>query len=224
MKTGESSEQSISVHVAGGDYLTGLALAQLFNESGFITVTGFSTRGRDAVKQMESERPDVVLMDALITDREAAATTTEICHLRSTKVVILSAHSTGDTEAMMHSLFQAGTSGYLRRDLTLEDIAAALRIVHRGGLVNAVFSSCTHTPHAAPQIDLEVHNRLRALSSRDLRIVAALSDGHTNMQIARKMNLSEATVKARLARVMQQLGMENRVQIAVAAVRAGVQV
>ncbi|MHA7276847.1 LuxR C-terminal-related transcriptional regulator [Arthrobacter sp. HLT1-21] len=215
--------QSLTVHLAGNDYLTGLALAQLLNRSGFIEVTGLSTHGTQAVAQVRTEHPDVVLVDALISDRGLAETTSAISRLAGApKVAILSANRTGDSGSAMGAAFAAGASSYIVRDFTVEDIAAALRIVHRGGVVNAVFPACRHAPRPVAGMDAQVVSRFESMSGRDLLIVGALADGQTNLQISRKMNLSEATIKARLAQVMQLLGVDNRVQIAVAAVRAGV--
>ncbi|MHA7155202.1 response regulator transcription factor [Arthrobacter sp. TMN-50] len=172
---------------------------------------------------MEAEHPGVVLVDALISGHGPAETVSEICRLPvAPKVAILSAHRTGDSGSDMDAAFAAGASSYIVRDLTVEDIAASLRIVHRGGLVNAVFPSCRHAPRPENGLDAQLASRFELLSARDLLIVAALASGHTNLQISRKMNLSEATIKARLAQVMQSLGVDNRVQIAVAAVKAGI--
>ena len=147
MTTNDRHEQSLTVHLAGNDYLTGVALAQLFSQSGFIDVTGFSRHGAEAVACVRSERPDVVLVDASITDGGLDETTAAICRTSGgPKVAILSTDRTGDSGRAMDAAFAAGASSYIVRDSTVEDIAAALRIVHRGGLVNAVFPACRHAP------------------------------------------------------------------------------
>lgn len=213
----------LTVHLAGSDYLTELALIQLFDQSGFIGVTGFSRQGTETIACVEAEQPDVVLIDASMSDGGLEDTIAAICGMRGgPKVAILSTDQAGDSGQAMDAAFAAGASSYIVRDSTVEDIAAALRIVYRGGFVNAVFPSCRHAPRLANRSDAHLANRFGSMSSRDREIVGALAKGHTNLQISRQLNLSEATIKARLAQVMQVLGVDNRVMIAVAAVRAGV--
>lgn len=228
MKFNEVSAKPLTVHLAGSDYLTGVGLAKLLDAADFIEVTGLSTSGMQTIQRVQVEEPDIVLMDAHIANSGHAETTGAISAMAcGTKVVTLCPFANASATKVMETAFDAGASSFLVTDLTLEDIAAALRIVHRGGMVSALFpggrtkidgGSRTDTFASA---DPSVLNRFNTLSTRDLQIVLALAEGHTNMQISKQMHLSEATVKARLARIMQQLGFENRVQIAVAAVRAG---
>lgn len=172
---------------------------------------------------MRAERPDIVLIDASITGGGLAETTSAISQLKDgPTVAILSTDRTGDSGRAMDAAFAAGASSYIVRDSSVEDIAAALRLVHRRGLVNAVFPACRHSPRPVNRSDAHLMKRFGTLSSRDQQIVGALANGCTNLQISRQLNVSEATIKARLAQVMQLLGVDNRVQIAVAAVRAGV--
>lgn len=213
----------LTVHVAGADYLTGVGLAQLLGAAAFIEVTGFSTSGREAVERVKLEEPDIVLMDALISGAGHAETTSDISQLGcGTKVVVLSAAARGAAGDLMEAAFEAGAASFLVTDTTLEDVAAALRIVHRGGFVSAVAPRPRKNLEAQPGVDPATMVRFDSLGARDLEIVRALAEGQTNLQISRRMHLSEATVKARLARVMQQFGFENRVQVAVAAIDAGI--
>lgn len=216
-------DPSVSVQMFGVDYLTSLALVHLFERSGFISLGGFSTRLPDALELIAQRQPDVVLLDAVVGENEVQAAIGAVSRMvNAPKVVILSARSGGDSKTAIRDAFKAGAAAYLIRNLALEDIAAALRIVHRGGLVNAAFPSCSHDSEShAHRIDSRLHARLQQLNVRDRKIVTALAHGHTNTEIARTINVSEATVKARLAEVMQRLGLQNRVQVAVAAARAG---
>lgn len=221
MSTDGASKAAVSVHLVGGDYLTSLALRQLLGGVDFISVAGVSTDVSEALKQVRGGRTDLLLIDAALGE---AAVENGIKILKkdahAPRVVVLSGRPGGDPLPMVCNFFAAGAAGYLRRDLALEDVAVALRIIHRGGLVNAVFTSCAHPYKELTALDNPIAERFKQLNARDRKIVAALVDGQTNTEIARSMNVSEATVKSRIAQLMQALGLQNRVQVAVAAARA----
>ncbi len=222
MKLRNGAQRAVSVHLAGSDYLTGVGLAKLLGEASYISITGISFSGRDAVGQVTEQEPDVVLLDGLIQDDGVIETTAALRSARSgSKIVILSGETPPASDDLMQDLFHAGAACHLTRDTTLEDLAAALRIVHRGGLTNAVLAHQTHHPETIPGDARRIVATLKALNARDRRIVEALVEGQTNAEISAKMHLSESTVKARVAEIMRRTGTTNRVQIAVAAVRAG---
>ncbi len=216
---------SVSIQMLGTDYLTSIALVQLFERSGYVHLSGFSTRLADALELTKRKMPDVVLLDAGLGEDEVRAAITAIVGLANApKVVVLSEKAGGDPTSSIEAAFRLGAAAYLVRNLALEDIAAALRIVHRGGLVNAGIVACTHaSENPARILDARLQERMQQLNLRDRKIVSAVASGRTNTEIARTVNVSEATVKARLADVMQRLGLQNRVQVAVAAARAGLE-
>lgn len=222
MKLRNGAQRAVSVHLAGSDYLTGVGLAQLLGEASYISITGISFSGRDAVEQVTEQEPDVVLLDGLIQDDGVIETTAALRSARpASKIVILSGETSSSRDDLMQELFHAGAACHLTRDTTLEDLAAGLRIVHRGGLTNSVLAHRTQHPETVSGDARPIVATLKALNARDRRIVEALVEGQTNAEISAKMHLSESTVKARVAEIMRRTGTTNRVQIAVAAVRAG---
>jgi DNA-binding NarL/FixJ family response regulator len=211
-------QQHVSVHLAGVDYLTDFGLEKLFEASGFVEIAGVSSTGRQAIQRVRSERPDVVILDAGIRDSGLPGTLAGLLTLDGApKVLVLSDNPSG---AAAEAALAAGASGYLVRGDTLEDVAAAVRIVHRGGTV----SSCrpVGSPGAdGPQLDPKLVLRFKSFNPREQAIIRGIVLGQTNAQISRPMHVSEATVKAQVSRIRQQLGAENRIQIAVQAVQAG---
>jgi DNA-binding NarL/FixJ family response regulator len=209
--------QRVGVHLAGVDYLSDFGLEKLFEASGFVDLSGVSSTGRQAVQRVRAERPDVVILEAGIRDTGLPATVAALAGLTDPpKVLILSDDCSGTAA---DAALRTGASGYLVRGDTLEDVAAALRIVHRGGMV----SSCRPPRRNAggASLDPGLALRFRAFAARDQAILRGIVTGQTNVQIARLLHVSEATVKAAVARIRQQLGVENRIQIAVKAVQAG---
>ncbi|TDK27630.1 response regulator transcription factor [Arthrobacter crusticola] len=209
--------QRVSVHLAGADYLTDFGLERLFEASGFIDLSGVSSTGRQALQRVRAERPDLVILEAGIKDTAMPATVAALSELSGPPKVLILSDDPSPTAA--DAAFRTGAAGYLVRGDTLEDIAAALRIVHRGGTVSSCRSP--RRTNGGASADPRLALRFKAFTPRDQTILRGIMAGRTNAQIARPMHVSEATIKAAVARIRQQLGVENRIQIAVQAVQAG---
>jgi DNA-binding NarL/FixJ family response regulator len=185
-----------------------------------VELSGTSSTGRQSVQRVRAEHPDVVILDTGVADDGMPATLAALLTLAGPpKVLVLSDEPSG---AAAEAVLGAGASGYLVRGDTLEDIAAALRIVHRGGMV----SSCPPARRAPGASGLtpdpKLALRFKAFNAREKSILRGILLGQTNAQIARPLHVSEATIKAQVAKIRQQLGVENRIQIAVQAVQAGI--
>jgi DNA-binding NarL/FixJ family response regulator len=212
--------QRVSVHLVGIDYLTDFGLEKLFEASGFVELSGTSSTGRQSIQRVRAERPDVVILDAGVTDEGMSATLASLLTLTGApKVLVLSDDASGSAS---EAVLQAGASGFLVRGDTLQDVAAALRIVHHGGSVSSCQPVRRGSGASGITPDPRLALRFKAFNSRERTILHGIVLGQTNAQIARPLHLSEATVKAQIAKMRQQLGVENRIQIAVQAVQAGI--
>jgi DNA-binding NarL/FixJ family response regulator len=212
--------QRVSVHLVGIDYLTDFGLEKLFEASGFVELTGTSSTGRQSIQRVRAERPDVVIVDAGVADDGMPATLAALLTLTGPpKVLVLADEASG---AAAEAVLGAGASGYLVRGDTLEDIAAALRIAHRGGSVSSCQPARRAPGASGPTPDPKLALRFKAFNPREKAILRGILLGQTNAQIARPLHVSEATVKAQIAKIRQQLGVDNRIQIAVQAVQAGI--
>ncbi|WP_394938367.1 LuxR C-terminal-related transcriptional regulator [Psychromicrobium sp. YIM B11713] len=208
----------IRVHIAGGNFLTRLGLGQLFASAGFIEVSGISRTETEAIRRLQMERPDIAVVDTEI-GTESCHTVLQALKLSGarTRVIILASLEALST---MDSFVEAGVSSFLDKRCMLEDIASIIRVVNAGGVVFSsppqnVRGSSIHRG-TTPQSE-----RFHALNARDRRIVQAIASGLTNGQIGNLLHISEATVKAHLAQIMRSVGIDNRVQLAVAADNAG---
>jgi NarL family two-component system response regulator LiaR len=186
-----------------------------------ITVVGQASRGRSGVRLTLELRPRVVLMDLDMPDVDGISATREILsHSPETRVVALSAVSEiGDVEAAV----LAGACGFLLKDAPVEDVAAAVRAASMG------------ESWLAPRAASAVLERLRrdhvepiatpsprdVLSTRELEILRLVARGLENAQIANELGISPRTAKNHLSNVLAKLGMSNRVQAAIYAVRHG---
>jgi two-component system, NarL family, response regulator LiaR len=200
-------------------FRAGLA-AMLSRESG-ISVVGQTSRGRAGVKLATELRPHVVLMDLSMPDLDGISATREIlARAPETRVVVIAAVSEdGDVEAAV----LAGACGFLLKDAPIRDVAAA------------VFAAASGDAWLAPRAAAAVLQKLRrdrastdplpvpvdTLSARELEILRLVARGLENSEIAEELSISPKTAKNHLSSVITKLGVSNRVQAAIYAVRHG---
>lgn len=209
----------IRVQLADGDYFLRLGLESLLASSPEVVLEEVSSNGSDAIEAAQRQKPDLVLMESSISNvcsmeatRRIVATTPE------TKVVMLSA--THDLETMTRS-HSAGACSYLAKSSISTDLGAALRMIVSGNMIFSKPADAERFPlHTVSNYELQARF-LRQTSPRDRRLLNALAKGYTNVQIAALLHVSEGTVKAQLAKIMEPLHVTNRVQLAVLVVQAG---
>ena len=211
----------IRVLLVDDDPLVRSALAHFLTREEGTTVVAEAGDGRDALDQIGRHRPDVVLMDVRMPRMDGIDATAQIAQ-RWPDVRVL-AVTTFDTVDTVLPMLHAGASGYLLKDSPAEEIVAGVRRVHEGTtslspriaalLVEHVRERERPTSAASP--DLE------PLTDREGDILRCLARGMSNAEIAAELIVSEGTVKAYLGRIMTKWGVRDRVQIIVAAARAG---
>lgn len=188
----------------------------MLGASGYIQITGDSVTGRQMFQEVKNERPDIVVVDAAITDVGLSETIAGLSAINENlKIVLLANHHPA---RILDTAHRSGVHGYFLRGAVLEDLAPALRIIHRGGSVQPFLPSLHNREKRA---DEALVSRFKSFTGRDLHIIRGVADGLTNLEIAGPLHLSEATVKARVSKIKEHLGVTNRVQIAVQCVQAG---
>lgn len=168
-------------------------------------VVATATDGADAVAAVRQHRPHVVLMDLQMPGMDGIDATRLITRDEpQTRVVILTSFS--DRQRIQNAL-GAGAIGYQLKDATPVEIEAAIRAAARGEapLGSKVAMALVRKP--SPHEDV-------SLSPRELETLALVAKGMANKQIGRKLQISEATVKAHLTSIFRALGAENRTQAA----------
>ena len=171
-----------------------------------LRVVGSAADGEEAVALVESGAPDVVLMDLSMPGIGGIEATLRIvAHAPDQKVVVLT--SFADQERILQAL-DAGACGYILKDAPPEEIIAAVRAAAGGG--------APLDPKAA-RVLLDRQRGVqvaRPLSARELEVLDLVAEGLANKQIARRLGITERTVKAHLTNVFQQLGVTDRTQAA----------
>jgi DNA-binding NarL/FixJ family response regulator len=202
----------ISVLVAEDHTVMRGGLVELLSVADDLEVVGTAVDGAEAIELAEELRPDVVLMDISMPDVDGIRATGSILEARSeTRVVMLTAFS--DRDRVVAAL-DAGAIGYLLKDSEPQEVLEAVRAAARGDAPLA--------PRAARQLLAARSKEQRAdLSKREREVLALVAEGLPNKLIARRLEISEKTVKTHLTSVFQRIGVSDRTQAALWAQRQG---
>jgi two-component system, NarL family, response regulator LiaR len=179
-----------------------------------IEVAGEASDGAEAVEVAERIGPDVVLMDLVMPRLDGLAAMRLLRErLPATRVVVLTSFL--DDDKLMPAL-RAGAAGYLLKNAPPQEVVRAVRAAHAGEtLLDPVVAA--RLVEALADTD-EPFDRL---TPREREVLALIGRGFPNKLIARELGLSEKTVKTHVGHVLAKLGVTDRTQAAVAAVRAG---
>lgn len=182
-----------------------------------VQVVGEAANGAAAVAAVRRLRPDVVLMDIRMPDMDGLEATRQIVALDpACRVIVL---TTFNLDRYVYTALANGASGFLLKDVTPEYLVAAIRIVRDGDALLApsitrrlVERFTTPEPRESPR-----HRDLDTLTPREREVMTLVAQGLSNLEIAGRLFLSEATVKTHVARILAKLGLRDRVQAVVVA-------
>ncbi len=180
-------------------------LERLLAAAGDVEVVGSAADGGEAIELVEAQQPDVVLMDLSMPKVDGIAATRKIAAANpDVRVVILTSFS--DRERIFEAL-DAGAVGYLLKDAEPDEVIRGVRAAARG-------ESPIATKAAHEVLRARTRRPAVGLSARECEVLELVADGLPNKQIARKLDISEKTVKAHLTRIFQQIGVTDRTQAA----------
>jgi NarL family two-component system response regulator LiaR len=175
--------------------------------------------GEAAIVLCRSYRPDVVVMDMNMPGMSGVEATRRLV-TEHPRVAVLMLTVAADDDSVLDAV-RAGACGYLLKDARLPEIVAAVRAAAAGESVfasrvaRALVSSVRQTTPRTPRLDPA------DLTERERDVLALLAEGYDNGQIAGRLYVSSSTVKNHVSRVLDKLGLDNRVQAAAFAIRAG---
>lgn len=200
----------IRVAVVDDHALVRAGLEELLEADEEIEVVATAADGSEAAAIVERESPDVVLMDLSMPDVDGVEATRRIVASGAeTRVVALTSFT--DADRVLAAL-DAGAVGYLLKDSEPDELRRAVHAAARG--------ESPLSPKAAGTL-LAARSDGGALSPREHEVLALVAEGLPNKLIARRLEISEKTVKAHLTRVYQQIGVSDRTQAALWARRQG---
>ncbi|MEU4117925.1 response regulator transcription factor [Kitasatospora sp. NPDC028055] len=216
-------QQPIRVVVADDQALVRIGF-RLILESEGIEVVAEAEDGEQAVAAVRRNRPDVVLMDIRMPGLDGLEATRRILADRAADAPRIIMLTTFDLDHYVYAAMAAGASGFLLKDVTPEHLAAAVRLVRTGDalLAPAITRRLVErfARPAAPEAAAP-HRELATLTPRELEVMGLLARGLGNAELAGRLQLSEATVKTHVARILGKLGLRDRAQVVVAAYETG---
>jgi DNA-binding NarL/FixJ family response regulator len=183
-----------------------------------VEVVGEAYDGAEAVEAVTRYRPDLVLMDLRMPGVDGL---TAIEHVnRSSAPPRIVALTTFDLDEYVLRAMRAGAVGFLLKSTAPEDLVALVRVAAAG---HTVLSPTATQRLVSSRPDGErVRELVATLTPREVEVLGCLGAGRTNQQIARRLCLSEATVKGYVSRLLEKLGCDNRTQAGLLAHRAGI--
>jgi DNA-binding NarL/FixJ family response regulator len=197
----------ISVLIVDDHPVVRQGLRALLEVQDDMTVAGEAGDGPAAISLAESLRPDIVLLDLKLPGMDGVAV---LRPLRAAGLRVLVLTSAIEPSAAAAAV-RAGAAGVVYKDIDPAALVRAIRSVHDGNVLLA--------PEAIGS--LIRGSRADTLTAREREVLAGIADGKSNREIARLLRVSEKTVKAHVSAVLAKLGVQDRTQAAVYAVRHG---
>ncbi|KUL25708.1 response regulator [Actinoplanes awajinensis] len=186
-----------------------------------MTVVGEAGDGAEALRLLRTTAADVVVMDLRMPVLDGVAATRQICAAGALpRVLVL---TTFDTDEEAFAALQAGASGFLLKSVPPEELLSAIRVVAGGEAV------------VAPRVTRRLLDRFagrlvdrsadpaaaHGLTERESEVLLLLAQGMSNAEIGGRLHVAEATVKTHIGRILQKLGLRDRVQAVVFAYESG---
>jgi DNA-binding NarL/FixJ family response regulator len=213
---------SIRVAVVDDQSLVRGGFAVMLGLQDDIEVVAEAGDGKAAIEIARVHRPDVILMDIRMPEMDGISATKAIVDSANwpVKVLIL---TTFDPDEYVYRALRAGASGFVLKDISPEDLVAAVRTVADGGalLAPSVTRRLISRFAAPPSLDSSVVARLDRLTSREREVLVAVSDGSNNSEIADDLFIGAATVKSHVSSILTKLGLNNRAQAVAFAYESG---
>jgi DNA-binding NarL/FixJ family response regulator len=181
-----------------------------------LDIVGEAENGEIAINAITKLYPDVVLLDIRMPIMDGVATTREIQkRFSGIKVLML---TTFDDEEYVKAALKNGAMGYLLKDTPSEELAAAIRAVHKGytqlgpGIVKKLL---TQFPPVTPNQSTTIPPNLAELTPREKDVLRLIATGANNREIAQQLYISEGTVKNHVTNILNRLNLRDRTQAAI---------
>ena len=196
----KDSVRAIRVIIAEDQGMVLGALAALLEMEGDIAVQMRARNGKEALDAVLRQPPDVLITDIEMPEMTGLELAAELKRRKiSTRIIIL---TTFARAGYLRRALDAGASGYLLKDMPAEQLAEAVRRVHRGLRV------------VEPQLAAEAWTDPDPLTDRERQVLTLAGEGISSSDIAARLDLSEGTVRNYLSEAISKLGATNRVEAA----------
>jgi DNA-binding NarL/FixJ family response regulator len=212
----------IRVVIADDQGLVRVGLRKILDIEPDTEVVGEATDGRQAVAAALRLQPDVMVMDIRMPTMDGIEATRRILRTHPTVRVLML--TTFGLDSYVYESLRAGASGFMLKDAPPEQIADAVRLVARGeallapAITRSVIEEFSRHPAPAPdQLPIAV----ASLTPREREVLDLLAAGLSNPEICDRLVITDATTKTHVARILQKLGVRDRVHVVIYAYESG---
>ncbi len=218
--TSAAGPEPIRVLVVDDHALFRRGLQMVLGAETDIEVVGEASDGAEALKVAAETTPDIVLMDVRMPKRGGIDATTAIKDaVPSAKIIML---TISDEEADLYDAIKAGAMGYLLKEISIEEVASAVRAVYNGqSLISPSMASKLLTEFATMVRKDDERQQVPTprLTDREMEVLKLVAKGLNNRDIAKKLFISENTVKNHIRNILEKLQLHSRMEAVVYAVR-----
>ena len=212
---------TIGIVVADDHEVVRAGFAALLDTQPDFTVLGTACDGGEAVRVCRELRPDVVLMDVRMPSLDGIEATRQLAGDPGPRVLIL---TTFDLDEYVFDALRAGASGFLLKDVTAERLFDAVRVIAAGeallapAVTRRLISEFTRMRPVSGTLPSAV---LGTLTPRETEVLRLVAEGMSNPEVARRLVVTEETVKTHVSHILAKLGLRDRTQAVVAAYESG---
>jgi two-component system NarL family response regulator len=204
-----SQSTKIRVLIVDDHSLVTEGLANIINYDPEMIVVAQAEDGQQAIDRYREHQPDVTLMDLRMPKMGGVEAITAICaEFKSARIIVL---TTYDGDEDIYRGLRAGAQGYLLKDAKPNELLNVIRIVHSG------------QQYVSPTVARKLVERMNnpVLSERELEVLRLMAQGLSNQDIGTALNIGESTVKSHVTRILSKLGVSDRTQAVIVAVKRG---
>jgi NarL family two-component system response regulator LiaR len=209
--------QAIRVLIVDDHTIVRKGIRALLAEIEGIEVVGEADNGQAAIAQAETLHPDVILMDLAMPKMDGIEATRQIKTSQpESRILVMTSFAADDK---VFPAIKAGALGYLLKESAPEDLVQAIHQIHRGEsslhptIARKVLQEITHPSDRPPTPN--------PLTEREAEVLRLVAQGLSNQDIARKLNISDPTVRTHVSNIMSKLHLATRIQAALYALREG---
>jgi two-component system NarL family response regulator len=205
-----NKSSTIRVLIVDDHSIVRQGLATIINRDPEMTVIAQAEDGQQAIACFAEHQPDVTLMDLRMPQMGGVEAITAICaEFKPARIVVL---TTYDGDEDIYRGLQAGAKGYLLKDAKPNELLNAIRMVNRG------------QQYIPPEVGAKLVQRMSnpELSERELDVLRLMAQGMSNSDIATALTIGESTVKSHVNRILSKLGVSDRTQAVIVAVKRGI--
>jgi DNA-binding NarL/FixJ family response regulator len=185
-----------------------------------IRVVASASDGEEASEIIEAAKPDVVLLDVRIPKKNGLEVLRELQQLKSPPSTIIL--TTFDDDQVVLEGIKAGAKGYLLKDVSLKDLATAVRTVAAGGtLINPAITERVLRTLRSDVPNAGSIEMVEALTRREVEILRLLAAGYSNREISEAFGVQEGTIKNHVSNILSKLGVRDRTRAVLRAIELG---